>query len=92
MAIMCGGGGTAFWVLKPGGGNSNPNAWRAPEGNCKGYKSNGYDGLLTAYLNGGNIASGWQWCPGGSPLPILFDPLQPDRPATIPGGGGVIDY
>ena len=86
MVVGCGGGGNGFWVLKPGGGNSNPNAWRAPEGNCKGYKSNGYDGLKNARIHGGNIAASWATCTGLRP--IIFDPISglpfKDQPDLIP--------
>ena len=78
MAIMCGGGGMAFWLLRPGG-SSDPNAWRAPSGNCKGYNSDGYIGLLNAKLNGGNIEHQWGFC-GGYLQPLLFDPNNPSQP------------
>ena len=87
MVVGCGGGGNKFWLLMPGGGNSNPNAWRGPEGNCKGYKSNGYDGLVNARMNGGNIAAAWTGCgPIGPPIfrdPITGDPIK--DPGVYPG-------
>ena len=83
MVVGCGGGGGGFWVLKPGGGNSNPNAWRQPADQCKSlYKTGGYDGLKNARMNGGNIAASWVGCGGGGG-PIFFDPWD-GRPILDP--------